>query len=108
MPQERNCVDLDPKVRDAWGVPVARITHAFMPVDYQIANFVMDKEEQLLKEAGAIRTWRGGNGKGGVGDHQNGTCRMGNDAKTAVVNRYCQSHDIDNLFITDGSVFVKE
>jgi choline dehydrogenase-like flavoprotein len=108
MPQEKNSVDLDPKVRDAWGMPVARITHSYSTIDYQIANFVMDKEEQLLKEAGAIKTWRGGNAKGGVGDHQNGTCRMGNNPKDSVVNSYCQSHDTDNLFVTDGSVFVTD
>ena len=108
LPQERNCIDLDPKVRDAWGMPVARITHSWSEVDMRIAEFVMDKGEQLLKEAGAIKVWRGANGKGGVGDHQNGTCRMGADPKTSVVNRYCQSHDIDNLFVTDGSVMVTD
>jgi choline dehydrogenase-like flavoprotein len=108
MPQETNRVDLDPKVRDLWGVPVARITHSYANIDYKIANFVMDKEEQLLKEAGAVKVWRGGNAKGGVGDHQNGTCRMGNDPKTSVVNSFCQSHDIDNLFVTDASVFVTD
>jgi choline dehydrogenase-like flavoprotein len=108
IPQETNRVDLDPKLRDAWGMPVARITHSWNKVDYQIANYVMDKGEHLLKEAGAIKTWRGGNGKGGVGDHQNGTCRMGDDPKTSVVNRYCQSHDVDNLFVADGSVLVTD
>lgn len=108
MPQEHNRVDIDPDVRDAWGVPVARITHSWMPLDLEIANFVMDKEEQLLKEAGAVRTWRGGNGRGGVNDHQNGSCRMGNDPKTSVVNAFCQCHDVDNLFIADGSVMVTE
>jgi len=108
LPQERNCVDLDPKVRDAWGMSVARITHSWGEIDYKIADFVMDKGEQLLKEAGAIKTWRGANNKGGVYDHQNGTCRMGNDPKTSVVNRYCQSHDLDNLFVTDGSVLVTD
>jgi choline dehydrogenase-like flavoprotein len=108
MPQENNRVDLDPRVRDAWGMPVARITHSYAEIDRKIANFVMDKEEQLLREAGAIKVWRGGNAKGGVGDHQNGTCRMGNDPKTSVVNSFCQSHDIDNLFVTDGSVFVTD
>jgi choline dehydrogenase-like flavoprotein len=108
MPQETNRVDLDPNVRDAWGMPVARITHSFMKTDYDVANFVMDKQEQLLKEAGAIKTWRGGNPRGGVDDHQNGSCRMGNDPKTSVVNSYCQSHDIDNLFIVDGSVLVTD
>jgi choline dehydrogenase-like flavoprotein len=108
MPQEANRVDLDPNVRDAWGMPVARITHSFMKPDYDVANFVMDKQEQLLKEAGAIKTWRGGNPRGGVDDHQNGSCRMGNDPKTSVVNSYCQSHDIDNLFVVDGSVLVTD
>lgn len=108
MPQERNRVDIDPQVRDAWGIPVARITHSWMPLDFKIANFVMGKEEQLLKEAGAIRTWRGRNGRGGVNDHQNGTCRMGNDPKTSVVNAFCQSHDVDNLFVADGSVLVTD
>jgi choline dehydrogenase-like flavoprotein len=51
----------------------------------------MDRGEQLLKEAGAIKTWREVNGKGGVSDHQNGTCRMGDDPTTSVVSRFCQS-----------------
>jgi choline dehydrogenase-like flavoprotein len=108
LPQERNRVDLDPKVRDAWGMPVARITHSYIQDDFDVANFVMDKQEQLLKEAGATKTWHGENGRGGVADHQNGTCRMGNDPKTSVVSSYCQSHDLDNLFITDGSVLVTD
>jgi choline dehydrogenase-like flavoprotein len=108
LPQEKNSIDLDPNVRDAWGMPVARITHSWSDIDHRIANFVMDKGELLLKEAGAIKVWRGGNGRGGVGDHQNGTCRMGNDPKTSVVSRYCQSHDVDNLFVTDGSVLVTD
>jgi choline dehydrogenase-like flavoprotein len=108
LPQERNCIDLDPNVRDAWGMPVARITHSWSDIDHKIAEFVMGKGEILLKEAGATKVWRGGNGKGGVSDHQNGTCRMGNDPKTSVVSRYCQSHDVDNLFVTDGSVLVTD
>jgi choline dehydrogenase-like flavoprotein len=106
MPQETNRVDLDPKVRDAWGMPVTRITHSFGEHDNHVADFVMDKEELLLKEAGALRVWRFQNPRGGVAEHQNGTCRMGNDPKTSVLNRYCQSHDVDNLFVTDGSCFV--
>ena len=108
LPQEKNYVDLDPRVRDAWGMPVARITHSWCDTDMKIANFVMEKGEQLLKEAGAIKTWKGVNARGGVNDHQNGTCRMGNDTKTSVVSRYCQSHDVDNLFVTDGSVLVTD
>ena len=52
MPQEKNRVDLDPRVRDAWGMPAARITHSWTKVDYEVADFVMDKGEYFLKEAG--------------------------------------------------------
>jgi choline dehydrogenase-like flavoprotein len=40
------------------------------------------------------------------GQHQAGTCRMGNDPKTSVVDKYCRVHDIDNLYVIDGSVHV--
>ncbi len=106
LPYGRNRVDLDPEVKDAWGVPVARITHAFSEADNRVAEAVMDREEQLLKEAGAIRVWRYKNPPGGLGDHQNGTCRMGTDPKSSVLNKCGQAHDVDNLFIADTSVFV--
>ncbi len=106
MPFAHNRVDLDPEVRDGWGVPVARITHHYEDIDFRASDFVIDRQEELLKEAGAIRTWRVRHRRGGVGDHQNGTCRMGNDPKTSVLNRYCQAHEVDNLFVTDGSCFV--
>jgi choline dehydrogenase-like flavoprotein len=41
-----------------------------------------------------------------AGQHQAGTCRMGNDPKGSVVNRSCQVHDVDNLFVIDSSVHV--
>jgi choline dehydrogenase-like flavoprotein len=40
------------------------------------------------------------------GQHQAGTCRMGDDPKTSVVDKYCRVHDVDNLFVVDGSVHV--
>jgi choline dehydrogenase-like flavoprotein len=62
--------------------------------------------EHLLQEAGALQVYSKGPVKGGLTVHQNGTCRMGNDSKASVVNRYGQSHEVDNLFIVDGSLFV--
>jgi choline dehydrogenase-like flavoprotein len=60
-----------------------------------------------MKEAGAVRTWKSIPGMGlSGGQHQAGTCRMGDDPKTSVVNRYCQVHDVDNLFVVDGSPHV--
>jgi choline dehydrogenase-like flavoprotein len=61
----------------------------------------------VLKEAGAVRTWLSIPGLGlSGGQHQAGTCRMGNDSKTSVTNKYGQIHDIDNLFVADGSLHV--
>ena len=58
---------------------------------------------------GATRVWRNGPGRGlglSGGQHQAGTCRMGDDPNTSVTTRHGQLHQIDNLFIADGSLNV--
>ncbi len=106
VPQFENRVDVSPKIRDAWGIPVARVTHGFHAKDIGLFNFLTGKMEQILREAGSRAVYSKGPVKGGLTVHQNGTCRMGNDPKTSVVNRHGQSHDLDNLFVVDGSLFV--
>ena len=107
MPVFENRVDVDPSVRDHWGIPVARIASRRHPHDIEICQFLSVKAEQWLKEAGAFRTWRSvpGTYVGGSA-HQAGTCRMGSDPKTSVTNRYGQVHDIPNLLVADGSLHV--
>src|SRR4030095_4367811 len=105
-PKFENRVDVSPTVRDAWGIPVSRITHSLHPNDYQLYEFFRGKMVELLKEAGTTEVLARPAGKGGVDAHQCGTCRLGNDPKTSVVNRYGQVHDVDNLFIVDGSLLV--
>jgi choline dehydrogenase-like flavoprotein len=100
-------VQVDPRVVDDWGIPVVRLSGARHPKDLETANYISGKAVEWLKEAGAIKTWQKLPGKGlSGGQHQAGTCRMGSDPKTSVVNRYCQVHDIANLFVIDGSVHV--
>jgi choline dehydrogenase-like flavoprotein len=108
MPRWESRVDLDPKVTDYWGLPVARISGGTHPHTIEIARVMVSKCEAWLKEAGAKRTWSSVPQPGNVsaGQHQAGTCRMGDDPKTSVVNRHCQVHDVDNLFVIDGSVHV--
>ena len=67
-----------------------------------------DKAELWLKEAGAIRTWKGLGISNGVsaGQHQAGTCRMGTDPKTSVTDQFGRIHSVPNLFVADGSLHV--
>jgi choline dehydrogenase-like flavoprotein len=100
-------VQVDPRVKDAWGIPVARLSGARHPQDQVTGKFIAEKSALWLKEAGATMTWLNPPGKGlGGGQHQAGTCRMGNDPQTSVVDRYCKVHDMPNLFVIDGSVHV--
>ena len=107
MPVFAARVEVDPKVRDHWGIPVARLSGHRHPNDIVTGKFLASKAEAWLKEAGAVTTWTFAPGPGlSGGQHQAGTCRMGNDPQTSVVDRYCRVHDVDNLYVVDGSVHV--
>jgi choline dehydrogenase-like flavoprotein len=109
IPVFESRVEVDPAVKDYWGIPVARISGHGHPEDRKGTDFLSSKAEAWLKAAGADTIWKFGWGGGNMasgGQHQSGTCRMGNDPKTSVVNKYGQVHDIDNLFVADGSLHV--
>src|SRR3972149_3437028 len=61
--------------------------------------------ETILKQAGATKTWRGPTVIPPFNNHEVGGCRMGNDPATSVVNKYCQSHELPNMFVASDSVF---
>ena len=108
IPTAEGRVTLDPQVRDRWGLPVARISGNVHPHTYEIGKIQAKRAEAWLKEAGAMHTslsdWKPEILSSG--QHQAGTCRMGNDSASSVVNRYCQIHDVDNVFVIDSSVHV--
>jgi choline dehydrogenase-like flavoprotein len=107
MPVYEARVQVDPRVKDYWGIPVVRLSGRRHPNDLVVAEFLAFKAEEWLKEAGAISTWTFSPGPSlSGGQHQAGTCRMGDDPKTSVVDRYCRVHDVDNLYVVDGSVHV--
>jgi choline dehydrogenase-like flavoprotein len=101
-------VSVDQSVKDFWGIPVARLSGARHKQDRVGCQFMSDRASEILKEAGASFIWQSVGGGGGLsgGQHQAGTARMGNDSKTSVTNKYGQVHDIDNLFVADGSLNV--
>ena len=106
LPVETNMVDLDPDVKDAWGLPAMRITMTSHPNDYKGMQFFIDRSVEILKAAGAKTVWADTVQDTRGGAHSRGTCRMGNDATRSVVNKYHRAHDVPNLFIVDGSSFV--
>ena len=106
LPMESNTIDLDPEVKDAWGMPAIRVTYKDHPDDLANARFLQDRADEVLQAAGALETWKVPVTESTIGVHLLGTCRMGNDPKTSVVDRYHRTHDIRNLFLCDGSSLV--
>jgi choline dehydrogenase-like flavoprotein len=107
MPMFDARVRIDPEVTDAWGIPTLRISGHKHRRDIETGRFIARKAEEILMEAGAKETWGTTPGRGvSGGQHQAGTCRMGDDPQTSVTNKYGQLWEIDNLFVCDGSLHV--
>ena len=106
MPLPTNRVDLDPDVKDDWGLPAMRITTTSHPDDLKNAAFFRQKAIEVLEAAGAKKVWAPPVSDTRGGAHNRGTCRMGNDPKTSVIDKNHRAHDVPNLFIVDGSVLV--
>jgi choline dehydrogenase-like flavoprotein len=99
--------DLDPDLKDAWGVPVLRLTFADHENDVAMMKWFGAKGKELLEAAEAEQAMDLGIVSQGYPTvHMLGTARMGNDAKTSVVNADHRAHDVKNLFVVDGSSFV--
>ena len=110
MPSFEARVEVDDVVKDFWGIPVCRISGRASIKDAEGTAFMADKAEKWLLEAGAIQTWKTGVVTGerpaGGGQHQAGTCRMGNDPKTSVCDKFGRVHSTPNVFVADGSLHV--
>jgi len=103
---DSNNITLDPESKDAWGRPAIRETYHDHPDDLAMASFLQDRTMELLDAAGATKSWRLPVEPTAGGEHLLGTCRMGNDPATSVVDSGHRSHDVPNLFICDGSSMV--
>ena len=105
LPDERNQVRLDPIVKDAYGLPVPLLINNHAKNDVAMIDAMSLKLKEILEAAGATEVNVGPCIPGGS-SHYLGTCRMGDNPTTSVVNPWCRTHDVPNLFIGDGSVFV--
>ncbi len=102
-----NQVDLDPSVKDAWGIPALRFNYRFGENELAMAKDMSETAEEMLEAAGCedISVTRDYLPEG-WSIHELGTARMGTDRKTSVTNSFGQTHDVKNLFVVDGSIFV--
>lgn len=99
LPNPDNRVTLADE-KDDNGVPVARVTFSYGDNDRAIIEAERTLAEQVVEAAGATRILTSDGTH-----HLLGTCRMGTDSATSVVGPDCRSHDVENLWICDGSVF---
>lgn len=107
LPRYENHVSIDKNVVDAFGIPVLRIQCTYTENEEKMCKHGMNTFEELCRSAGMEtlakhdKPW-----PPGYSIHELGTCRMGDDPKKSVLNKWNQSHDIKNLFVVDGSSFV--
>ncbi len=102
-----NFCEIDPNLKDAWGIPALRISMAHGKNEAAMMRDAVVTAAEMLETAGAknIRVTTGVE-MPGMAIHEVGTARMGNDPKKSVLNAFCQSHNISNLVVADGSCFV--
>ena len=107
LPLATNTVTLDPNVQDKWGRAAMRTTYLDHPDDISTMKFFYEKSMELLDVAGATKSIGSYTEEGQEGNvHLLGTCRMGNDPSNSVVDKFHRSHDVENLFMVDGSSLV--
>jgi choline dehydrogenase-like flavoprotein len=102
-----NHVSIDKEVVDAWEIPALRIETKYTDNEFNMARDAVDTSVALAEAAGfEVLAKNYDPNPPGYSIHELGTCRMGDDPKTSVLNKWNQSHDIKNLFVVDGAAFV--
>ncbi len=100
-----NFMELDPNVKDAWGISVARIHLKHGPTQEGMARDMVKRGIEIIEAAGGkVSRYSAGPAVPGANVHEQGTCRMGDDSKKFVTNRWGRTHDVPNLTLADGSI----
>jgi glucoside 3-dehydrogenase (cytochrome c) catalytic subunit len=107
LPRYENYVDLDPEVKDRWGIPVLRFHYKFGDNEKKMCEDMADAAQEMMEAAGfTVVSLRRSLLTEGWSIHELGVARMGTDPKKSVLNQFQQSHDVKNLFVVDGSSHV--
>ncbi len=97
-----NVIDIDPDMKDDWGIPVPRVTFSFHQNERRLQDYLRKLGERIMRETGASKLWSRGAERA---SRWSGGTRMGADPKLSVVNGWGQAHDVDNLFVLGASTF---
>lgn len=107
LQSDLNYVDIDPEVKDKYGIPVVRVHFQWGSNELKMWEHAKQVSEEILRAAGGeYRGCADHPESPGYSLHETGTCRMGNDPKKFVTNRFGQTHDLTNLYVCDASVFL--
>jgi choline dehydrogenase-like flavoprotein len=109
LPRKDNFVTIDPEKVDAWGIPVLRIECAHGDNERAMAKDALETIKEMADAAGFETLYSSSTpAPPGFCIHEVGTARMGADLKTSVLNKWNQSWDVKNVFVTDGACFVSQ
>ena len=103
--QRENRVTVDASRTDRYGIPSPAIRFEFGDNDRALFSDMMDRLSAIYDKAGVEMFFRNDR-LGGLASHETGTCRMGADPRSSVLDPFCRAHDVPNLFVVDGSPFV--
>lgn len=104
--RHENHVRIDKDQVDAWGIPVLHIDNKYTDNEYNMAKDAVQVASELCESAGfEVLSKNPTPNPPGYSIHEIGTCRMGDDRKKSVLNKWNQSHDHKNLFVVDGAAF---
>ena len=107
LARRENHVSIDKTVVDAWDIPALRVETKYTDNEFNMARDAVDTAVAMAEDAGfEVLAKNYDPNPPGYSIHELGTCRMGDDPKTSVLNKWNQSHDIKNLFVVDGAAFV--
>lgn len=113
--REDNYCEIDPDVVDEWGIPVLKFNYNWADQELNQVKHMQHRFREIIHEMGGTAMWDMPGKEDGYGItepgqiiHEVGTTRMGNDPDSSVLNKYCQAHDVDNVFVLDGGPFVSQ
>jgi choline dehydrogenase-like flavoprotein len=112
--REDNYCEIDPDVVDKFGIPVLRFHYKWANEEIQQAKHMQDTFQEIMHNMGAFYgppegpETMYGLAKPGEIIHEVGTVRMGDDPKKSALNKFCQAHDCNNLFVVDAAPFVQQ